>query len=138
MPLGWQHRFTMTIEDQPTLRLLHGFAQSRACWGPVEGLLATGRVIEALDLPGHGAGGPAADGWTTADRLGSAPATDWLGYSLGGRMLLHLLLVVILMIVFPFSKLLHAPGLFFSPSRNQVDNPREQRHLAPWAKRFEQ
>jgi len=92
MPLGWQHRFTMTIEDQPTLRLLHGFAQSRACWGPVEGLLATGRVIEALDLPGHGAGGPAADGWTTADRLGSAPATDWLGYSLGGRMLLHLLL----------------------------------------------
>lgn len=53
-------------------------------------------------------------------------------------LLLHLLLVVILMIVFPFSKLLHAPGLFFSPSRNQVDNPREQRHLAPWAKRFEQ
>ncbi|MGB7551489.1 MAG: respiratory nitrate reductase subunit gamma [Chromatiaceae bacterium] len=53
-------------------------------------------------------------------------------------LLLHLLLVVILMIVFPFSKLLHAPGLFFSPSRNQVDNPREQRHLAPWAKRLEQ
>ncbi|MBK8637376.1 MAG: respiratory nitrate reductase subunit gamma [Chromatiaceae bacterium] len=53
-------------------------------------------------------------------------------------LLLHMLLVVILMIVFPFSKLLHAPGLFFSPSRNQVDNPREQRHLAPWAKRFEQ
>ena len=53
-------------------------------------------------------------------------------------LLLHLLLVIILMIVFPFSKLLHAPGLFFSPSRNQVDNPREQTHLAPWAKRFEQ
>ena len=53
-------------------------------------------------------------------------------------LLLHLLLVVILMIVFPFSKLLHAPGLFFSPTRNQVDNPREQRLLAPWAKRLEQ
>jgi nitrate reductase gamma subunit len=53
-------------------------------------------------------------------------------------LLLHLLLVAILMIVFPFSKLLHAPGLFFSPSRNQVDNPREQRHLSPWAKRLEQ
>jgi len=52
-------------------------------------------------------------------------------------LLLHLLLVVILMIVFPFSKLLHAPGLLFSPTRNQVDNPREQRHLAPWAKRLE-
>lgn len=53
-------------------------------------------------------------------------------------LLLHLLLVAGLMIVFPFSKLLHAPGLFFSPSRNQVDNPREKRHLADWAKQLEQ
>jgi nitrate reductase gamma subunit len=53
-------------------------------------------------------------------------------------LLLHLLLVVGLMIVFPFSKLLHAPGLFFSPSRNQVDNPREKRHIADWAKQLEQ
>ena len=52
-------------------------------------------------------------------------------------LLLHLLLVAALMIVFPFSKLLHAPGLFFSPTRNQVDNPRERRHLAPWAARLE-
>jgi len=42
---------------------------------------------------------------------------------------LHLLLVARLMIVFPFSKLLHAPGVFFSPTRNQIDNPREKRHL---------
>ena len=48
-------------------------------------------------------------------------------------LLVHLGLVLILMFVFPFSKLLHAPGVFFSPSRNQVDNPREKRHLAPWA-----
>jgi nitrate reductase gamma subunit len=41
---------------------------------------------------------------------------------------LHLLLVALLMIIFPFSKLLHAPGVFFSPTRNQVDNPREKRH----------
>lgn len=53
-------------------------------------------------------------------------------------LMLHLLLVAVLMIVFPFSKLLHAPGLFFSPTRNQVDNPREQRHIAPWAKKLEQ
>lgn len=53
-------------------------------------------------------------------------------------LLLHLLLVATLMIVFPFSKLLHAPGLFFSPTRNQVDNPREKRHVAEWAKRLEQ
>lgn len=49
----------------------------------------------------------------------------------------HIGLVSALMIVFPFSKLLHAPGLFFSPGRNQVDNPREKRHLAEWASRLE-
>jgi len=46
---------------------------------------------------------------------------------------IHLGLVLVLMFVFPFSKLLHAPGVFFSPTRNQVDNPRERRHIAPWA-----
>ena len=48
-------------------------------------------------------------------------------------LLLHLTLVAVLMIVFPISKLLHAPGLFFSPTRMQVDNPREARHVASWA-----
>ncbi len=43
-------------------------------------------------------------------------------------LLTHLGLVVILMIVFPISKLLHGPAVFFSPSRNQVDNPREERY----------
>jgi len=50
-----------------------------------------------------------------------------------GPLLIHLALVALLLIIFPFSKLLHAPGVFFSPSRNQVDNPREHRHLAAWA-----
>ncbi|MBL8489974.1 MAG: respiratory nitrate reductase subunit gamma [Rhodocyclaceae bacterium] len=50
----------------------------------------------------------------------------------------HLFLVALLMIVFPFSKLLHAPGIFFSPTRNQADNPRESRHLAAWAAKLEQ
>ncbi len=53
-------------------------------------------------------------------------------------LLVHLALVALLMLIFPISKLLHAPGIFFSPTRNQVDNPRERRHLAEWAKRFEQ
>ena len=46
--------------------------------------------------------------------------------------LVHLGLVVILMLVFPISKLLHAPGLFFSPTRVQIDNPREVRHVSGW------
>jgi len=52
--------------------------------------------------------------------------------------IVHLLLVAVLMIIFPISKLLHAPGVFFSPTRNQVDNPREQRHIADWARQLEQ
>jgi len=51
--------------------------------------------------------------------------------------MIHLSLVLVLMLVFPFSKLLHAPGVFFSPGRNQVDNPREKRHPAPWVAALE-
>jgi nitrate reductase gamma subunit len=58
---------------------------------------------------------------------------DWQPIPADPVLLIHLGLVLVLMIVFPFSKLLHAPGVFFSPSRNQVDNAREKRHLAPWA-----
>lgn len=53
-------------------------------------------------------------------------------------LLVHLFLVALLMLIFPISKLLHAPGVFFSPTRNQVDNPREKRHIAPWALALEQ
>lgn len=58
---------------------------------------------------------------------------DWQPLPPDPMLYIHLLLVAALMIVFPFSKLLHAPGVFFSPSRNQADDPRESRHLAPWA-----
>jgi nitrate reductase gamma subunit len=54
---------------------------------------------------------------------------DWQPLPADPILMLHLLLVALLMIVFPFSKLLHAPGVFFSPTRNQIDNPREKRHL---------
>lgn len=60
-------------------------------------------------------------------------AFDWQPLPADFVLIVHLSLVAALMIVFPFSKLLHAPGLFFSPSRNQVDNPRERRHVARWA-----
>jgi len=48
-------------------------------------------------------------------------------------LLIHLTLVATLMLIFPLSKLLHAPGVFFSPTINQVDNPREHRHVAGWS-----
>jgi nitrate reductase gamma subunit len=53
---------------------------------------------------------------------------DWQPLPMDTVLLVHLGLVLALMIVFPFSKLLHAPGLFFNPTRYQVDNARERRH----------
>lgn len=52
-------------------------------------------------------------------------------------LLVHLTLVATLMIVFPVSKLLHAPGVFFSPTRNQVDNAREKRWVAGWSAKID-
>jgi nitrate reductase gamma subunit len=58
---------------------------------------------------------------------------DWQPLPADPALYVHLLLVLALMVIFPFSKLLHAPGVFFSPSRNQADDPREARHLVSWA-----
>lgn len=57
---------------------------------------------------------------------------DWQPLPMDAFLLLHLVLVATLLIVLPFSKLLHIPGVFFSPARNQVDDARERRQLAGW------
>ena len=58
---------------------------------------------------------------------------DWQPLPADPVLLVHLTLVILLMVVFPFSKLLHAPGVFFSPTLNMKDTPREHRHVAEWA-----
>jgi nitrate reductase gamma subunit len=58
---------------------------------------------------------------------------DWQNLPADPVLLVHLALVAVLMLIFPISKLLHAPGLFFSPTRNQADNAREVRHISAWA-----
>jgi len=63
-------------------------------------------------------------------------AFEWQALPADPVLLLHLGLVATLMIVFPLSKLLHAPGVFFSPSLNQVDDARERRHAAGWSARI--
>jgi nitrate reductase gamma subunit len=44
----------------------------------------------------------------------------------------HVFLVSVLLVYFPFSKLLHAPGIFLSPTRNLANNNRAKRHINPW------
>ena len=62
---------------------------------------------------------------------------DWQPLPAEPFLLVHLALVALLMAIFPFSKLLHAPGVFFSPTRNQVDDARSRRHLARFAQAFD-
>ncbi|AGK62241.1 Nitrate reductase gamma subunit [Archaeoglobus sulfaticallidus PM70-1] len=46
--------------------------------------------------------------------------------------MLHLLFVSTLLAYFPFSKLMHSAGIFFSPTRNMPNNCRAKRHVNPW------
>lgn len=50
----------------------------------------------------------------------------------GSLFFAHLFLICALLAYFPFSKLLHAPGVFMSPTRNLANNSREVRHINPW------
>lgn len=62
---------------------------------------------------------------------------DWQNLPNDIVLLVHLTLVISLMMVFPISKLIHAPGLFFAPTRYQIDDPRENRHISPWGSEIE-
>lgn len=81
------------------LVLLHGFTQSGATWDPVadalDPLLGVPVELLAPDLPGHGAAaGVDLDLWGAADAVAAGlggPAVV-VGYSMGGRVALHLAL----------------------------------------------
>jgi 2-succinyl-6-hydroxy-2,4-cyclohexadiene-1-carboxylate synthase len=91
--------------------LLHGFTQNSGCWGRFRELLASGeprlgtateekgkvREVEvvALDLPGHGTrSGVQRDLPGSADLVAKAGGRGiYVGYSLGARVLLHVLLL---------------------------------------------
>ncbi len=51
---------------------------------------------------------------------------------IGTLFYVHLTFVCVLLMYFPFSKLMHAPGIFFSPTRNMANNSRAVRHINPW------
>lgn len=53
------------------------------------------------------------------------------GY-ISGWFFVHLFLVCTLFAYFPFSKLVHAGGIFLSPTRNLPNNSRAVRHVNPW------
>ena len=59
---------------------------------------------------------------------------DWQPMPADLVLILHLLMVALLMIIFPFSKLLHAGGIFFSPTQNQPYQIQQagKRYVNPW------
>jgi nitrate reductase gamma subunit len=51
---------------------------------------------------------------------------------IGVMFFIHLFLVCVLIVYFPFSKLVHMAGVFLSPTRNLANNNRMKRHVNPW------
>lgn len=51
---------------------------------------------------------------------------------IGGIFYVHLFLVSVLLVYFPFSKLMHLGGIFMSPTRNLTTDTRAKRHINPW------
>lgn len=78
----------------PSIALLHGFTQTAACWGPFADELSTTHSLVAIDLPGHGGSGEVrADLSQTTELVASSiDRSIVIGYSLGGRVALHLAL----------------------------------------------
>ncbi|HET9442748.1 MAG TPA: alpha/beta fold hydrolase [Acidimicrobiales bacterium] len=76
------------------LVLVHGFTQTGRSWGPVLERLAADRQVLAVDAPGHGRSGHYQVGlWEAARLLGEVGnEAAYLGYSMGGRLVLHLAL----------------------------------------------
>jgi 2-succinyl-6-hydroxy-2,4-cyclohexadiene-1-carboxylate synthase len=71
--------------------MVHGFTQTRRCWGPIAADLARDHELVLVDAPGHGRSAR-----VEADLVGggdlvarAAGEATYLGYSMGGRVALH-------------------------------------------------
>lgn len=76
----------------PRIVLVHGFTQTSRSWAPLAARLAAGHEIVAVDAPGHGDSADVrADLEAGAALLGEVGGlATYVGYSMGGRLCLHL------------------------------------------------
>ena len=64
--------------------------------------------------------------------MGLVSFTPVIPTNIGPLFFVHLFLVSTLLAYFPFSKLMHAGGIFFSPTRTMPNNSRAVYHQNPW------
>lgn len=64
--------------------------------------------------------------------MGLVTLKPYIPKGIGGIFYVHLFLVSVLLAYFPFSKLMHLGGIFFSPTRNLTADTRAKRHINPW------
>ncbi|MFL6206946.1 MAG: alpha/beta fold hydrolase [Acidimicrobiales bacterium] len=78
----------------PPLVLVHGFTQTRRCWGPEADALAADHEVVLVDAPGHGGSADIIAGLRTGGRLiaDQGGEATYLGYSMGARFCLHIAL----------------------------------------------
>jgi 2-succinyl-6-hydroxy-2,4-cyclohexadiene-1-carboxylate synthase len=79
----------------PTVVLIHGFTQSGPAWRPVAAALASDHTVVCVDAPGHGLSAAVKAGLPDSadlmvETVGKRAA--WVGYSMGGRLALHVAL----------------------------------------------
>ena len=85
---------TETLGVGPRIVLVHGFTQTGRSWATVATGLARDHEVVLVDAPGHGGSAAVrADLLEGAELLGQAGAVGtYVGYSMGGRLALHLAL----------------------------------------------
>lgn len=78
----------------PDLVLAHGFTQTGKCWGPIVADLESDHAVTRIDAPGHGRSSSVMAGLRGGSRMiaDEGGHATYLGYSMGGRYLIHLAL----------------------------------------------
>lgn len=79
---------------RPRVVLVHGFTQTRRSWRPLLAGLAEHHDVVAVDAPGHGRSSDLRTDLVDGARLlgETGGRADYVGYSMGGRLTLHLAL----------------------------------------------
>ncbi|MGK2930098.1 MAG: alpha/beta fold hydrolase [Acidimicrobiales bacterium] len=80
--------------EGPPMVLVHGFTQTRTCWEPIAADLQRDHTVIRVDAPGHGMSAEVMAGLRDGGRMIADQGGEavYLGYSMGGRYLIHLAL----------------------------------------------